>query len=138
MAKIFLLFVFLSTLSSYGISQIISGKNTDIIIKRIRKSLSSITRIQNESSILYTGFKKSGVFSFYSQSGHLEAPGNYNHKVFVGKWSIQLCHTNTPANMVNPRPLKAMIDSITVQERKVCFTSIPKYLLTSQNPLSLT
>jgi hypothetical protein len=40
--------------------------------------------------------------------------------------------------MVKASPHRAMMDSITVQDRRVCFSSIPKYLLTSQNPLSLT
>ena len=40
--------------------------------------------------------------------------------------------------MVKPSPQKAIIVSIMVQDLRVCLTSIPKYLLTSQKPLSFT
>jgi TonB family protein len=68
------------------------------VIKRINKHLFTITKIQNDSTILYTGalesvkpLIKSGVFSFYSPSGQLEAVGAYDQNILVGEW-IYLKH----------------------------------------------
>jgi TonB family protein len=93
MRKILILVISFFTLSINSYSQIDYVNNTDIIIKRVKNNLFTITKIQDDSTILYTGVLeskkpiiRSGVFSFYTPSGYLEAVGNYAHNVLVGEW----------------------------------------------------
>jgi hypothetical protein len=93
MSKLLVLLISVSLISVNGSSQIDYESDTKKIIKRINKNFFTITKIQNENTVLYTGtleskkpLIKSGVFSFYSPSGYLEAVGNYDQNVLVGEW----------------------------------------------------
>jgi len=81
------------TVSIQGISQDDYTSNTNVVIKRINASNYSITKIRRDNKVFYSGFLKSkkpliksGVFSFYSSSGHLTAVGRYENDVLVGEW----------------------------------------------------
>lgn len=93
MVKVVVLIISLSLISLFGVSQTDHGKKTEIIIKRLNKNFFTITKFQNDSTILYTGgleskkpLIRSGVFSFYTPSGYLAAVGNYTHDVLDGEW----------------------------------------------------
>jgi len=81
------------TVSIQGFSQDDYTLNTNVVINRINASNCSITKIRSDNKVFYTGFLKSkkpliksGVFSFYSSSGHLTAVGHYENDVLVGEW----------------------------------------------------
>ncbi len=76
-----------------GISQDGYSAYSDVFIKRLNADIYSITKIGNDDLILYSGFLKSkkpliksGIFSFYSSSGHLTAIGCYNNDILIGEW----------------------------------------------------
>ena len=81
------------TISLQGISQDGYSANSDVFIKRLNADIYSITKIGNDDLILYSGFLKSkkpliksGIFSFYSSSGHLTAVGCYDNDILIGEW----------------------------------------------------
>ncbi|HER08792.1 MAG TPA: hypothetical protein ENO20_07755 [Bacteroides sp.] len=81
------------TISLHGISQDGCSANSDVFVKRLNTDIYAITKIRNDGLILYSGFLKSkkpliksGIFSFYSSSGHLTAVGSYDNDILIGEW----------------------------------------------------
>jgi len=107
MSKLVIFLITFLTISLQGISQDDYSGNTDLVIKRIHANIYSITRIQNDGMILYTGFLKSkkpliksGVFTFYSPSGHLAALGYYDNDILTGEWMFFKTKTD-PSGMTD-------------------------------------
>jgi hypothetical protein len=93
MSKLVIFLISFLTISVQSISQVDYPANSDVVIKRINSNIYSITKTRNDSMILYTGFLKSkkpliksGIFSFYSSSGHLTAVGCYDNDILIGEW----------------------------------------------------
>jgi len=93
MSRLAIFLIAFLTISLQGISQDDYSANSDVFIKRLNADIYSITKIRNDGLILYTGFLKSkkpliksGIFSFYSSSGHLSAVGCYDNDILIGEW----------------------------------------------------
>jgi len=93
MSRLLIFLIAFLTISLQGISQDGYSANSDVYIKRLKSDIYSITNIRNDGIVLYSGFLKSkkpliksGIFSFYSSSGHLTAVGCYDNDILIGEW----------------------------------------------------
>ena len=93
MSRLVIFLIAFLTISLQGISQDGYSAYSDVFIKRLNADIYSITKIRNDDLILYSGFLKSkkpliksGIFSFYSSSGHLTAVGCYDNDILIGEW----------------------------------------------------
>jgi len=119
MGKKFLTLISILALSLNGISQIGFEENSKEIIKRINNDLYAVTKVRNDSLVLYTGFLKSkkppirtGVFNFYSLSGHLAAAGYYKNDVLIGEWILWGTKIDSSGSIVYASPRIVDFDKV--------------------------
>jgi len=111
MSRLAIFLIAFLTISLQGISQDGYSANSDVFIKRLNTDIYSITKIRNDGLILYSGFLKSkkpliksGIFSFYSSSGHLTAVGRYDNNILIGEWIYYDTKTDSTGMTVYDTP----------------------------------